>query len=53
MEFVKSEFNGLLPRHFDRSVGGAESRWKREKTRDVPSDLNDLNQEVSTRYVSV
>lgn len=53
VEFVKSEFNGLLPRHFDESTGAEGGRWKREKTREVPGDLNDVNEEVSSRYVSV
>ena len=51
VQFIKSEFNGLLPRKFEKSVG-TERLWKREKTRVVPLGLNDLNREVVDIYVS-
>ena len=51
VQFIKSEFNGLLPRKFEKSVG-TEGLWKREKTRVVPSGLNDLNREEVSNYVS-
>lgn len=53
VDFIKSGYNGTLPRHFDPSVGGISSLWMREKTRMVPSDLNDLNLEEPSHYVDV
>jgi len=52
VRFIKSEFDGLLPRHFDPSVGG-EGLWKREQTRIAPAGLNDLNREEPGSYVDV
>ena len=58
VEFVKSGFEGMLPRHFERSVGagagvGEEWWWRRGGMSFVPSDLNDQNKEEPLHYVSV
>ena len=51
VEFVKSEFDGMLPRHFIK--GEADSLlWRRNGTSFVPEDLNDLNKEDPRHYVS-
>lgn len=50
VEFVKSEFNGLLPRHFVPSTNGS-LLWTRDGTRFTPQDLNDLNKEDPSHYV--
>jgi hypothetical protein len=55
VDFVKSEFDGLLPGHFkspkagDNPVGG--SWWLRPETKIVPEGVNDLNQEEPSHYV--
>ncbi|KAF8585144.1 glycosyltransferase family 22 protein [Ramaria rubella] len=52
VRFIKSEFDGMLPRRFDASIG--ENRiWRREATRRVPPGLNDLNKEEKSHYVDV
>nr|KAF8634960.1 hypothetical protein AX15_000686 [Amanita polypyramis BW_CC] len=55
VDFIKSEFDGLLPRHFDEGlwVTNKTNWWLRPQTRVVPSDLNDLNLEEPSRYVPV
>ncbi|KAL5535984.1 ALG9 [Sanghuangporus sanghuang] len=57
VEFVKSEFDGMLPRHFEPSnseeAGVGELFWKRTGTRYVPEDLNDLNKEDMGHYVPI
>ncbi|OCB89039.1 asparagine-linked glycosylation 9 protein isoform a [Sanghuangporus baumii] len=57
VEFVKSEFDGMLPRHFEPSnseeAGVGELFWKRTGTRYVPEDLNDLNKEDMGHYASL
>ena len=50
VQFIKSDFNGLLPRHFDTSTGRGRF-WKRDATRNVPSGLNDLNKEERSHHV--
>ncbi|GJJ13352.1 hypothetical protein Clacol_007604 [Clathrus columnatus] len=52
VQFIKSEFNGLLPRYFESSSGQGRI-WKRDGTRVVPSRLNDLNREEEGQYVDV
>jgi len=52
VEFIKSDFSGLLPRHFERSYG-ADPYWKMDGTRYVPQDLNDLNIGDERHYVDV
>lgn len=56
VDFVKSEFEGMLPGHFgegDRMVPDAwvSGLWKREETRHLPLGLNDLNREEPSYYV--
>ncbi|KAH7105027.1 glycosyltransferase family 22 protein [Auriculariales sp. MPI-PUGE-AT-0066] len=59
VNFVKSAFDGQLPRHFDedaaeKSLLSWDGLFRRlEVTRRVPSDLNDLNREEVNRYVNV
>jgi len=56
VEFIKSDFRGQLPRHFEETVAGtsmpSSSWWFRPATRYVPTDVNDLNKEDLSRYVS-
>lgn len=55
VDFVKSDFSGLLPRHFIEGTAGNSSEssrwWLRPQTRYVPNDLNDLNKEEMSHYV--
>lgn len=62
VEFVKSEFDGMLPRHFETEktgegndvfVGLAKDWWLKPQTSYVPNDLNDLNKEDPSHYVPV
>ncbi|KAF8910176.1 glycosyltransferase family 22 protein [Gymnopilus junonius] len=65
VEFVKSEFDGMLPRHFEESIpedeieeGGVFAKlanrwWLRPQSRFVPNDLNDLNKEDVSHYIPV
>lgn len=52
VQFIKSDFDGLLPRRFDVSAGEG-GFWKREATRHVPLGLNDLNKEEKSHYVGL
>ncbi|KAF8495055.1 glycosyltransferase family 22 protein [Gautieria morchelliformis] len=52
VRFIKSDFDGLLPRRFDVSTGEG-GFWKREATRHVPLGLNDLNKEDKSHYVDI
>jgi len=54
VDFVKSEFDGLLPTHFEegRAKLGFSGWWDRPGMRITPSGLNDLNKEASEFYVS-
>ncbi|KAI5122384.1 hypothetical protein M0805_004141 [Coniferiporia weirii] len=53
--FVKSAFDGMLPGHFaDSGDGtGTSALWRREGTRVIPEDLNDLNKEDLRHYVDI
>lgn len=64
VEFVKSEFDGLLPRHFEEKLTSEDQShgqeaivnlskkwWLRPQTTYVPSGLNDLNKEDASHYV--
>ncbi|KAJ7269399.1 glycosyltransferase family 22 protein [Mycena haematopus] len=62
VDFVKSEFKGLLPGHFGEGEFKkipSESNmlsapwWSRPVTRLVPAGLNDLNQEQPSFYASI
>ena len=52
VDWIKSEFDGMLPGHFVETAreGGLLERAK--GTRVVPADLNDLNKEAPSFYVS-
>jgi len=55
VEFVKSEFDGLLPGHFmnlSSDDQASSTWWSRPGTRHSPEGLNDLNQEDPAHYVS-
>jgi len=65
IDFIKSEFDGMLPRHFDHNsassvvaqgstlIGALSNRfWLKPQTTYEPSDLNDLNKEDLSHYVS-
>ncbi|KAI0319029.1 asparagine-linked glycosylation 9 protein isoform a [Amylostereum chailletii] len=51
VDWIKSEFDGQLPAHFKETKGDVRSRVA--GTRNVPSGLNDLNQEEPMHYVDV
>ena len=65
VEFIKSEFDGMLPRHFETEktrtsndeandtdlVGLTKKWWLKPQTSYVPNDLNDLNKEDLSHYV--
>ena len=53
VDFVKSEFAGLLPGHFSDGEGGGDNNefWWRKGTRRTPEGLNDLNREEPRYYV--
>lgn len=63
VDFVKSEFDGLLPGHFGEGevkkvawetdiLSAAWYGWSRPETRNVPMGLNDLNREEASHYVN-
>eukprot|EP00043_Microstomoeca_roanoka_P012472 m.120748 g.120748 ORF g.120748 m.120748 type:complete len:158 (+) comp15505_c0_seq1:1402-1875(+) len=43
LDFVQSEFRGLLPKHYERTNG----------TRAIPTHMNALNKEEPSRYVDI
>ena len=51
VDFVKSDFEGLLPTHFRAGDIGREPWWDRKGSRNTPAGLNDLNKEVHEYYV--
>ncbi|KAF9469842.1 glycosyltransferase family 22 protein [Collybia nuda] len=54
VEFVKSEFDGMLPGHFKTFLANKNSTgtwWLRPETRIVPDTMNDLNREEPSHYV--
>ena len=56
VDFVKSDFDGLLPGHFGEgpSVAAEDGGlWWREGTRSAPVGLNDLNREAPGFYVRI
>ncbi|KAK0198830.1 glycosyltransferase family 22 protein [Armillaria mellea] len=53
VEFIKSEFDGLLPGHFRESVNDTLGLWPRPETRYIPKDMNDVNREEPSHYVPV
>jgi len=55
VDFVKSEFDGLVPGHFVNLSPDSQlsRRWSRPGTRHIPEGMNDLNQEELTHYVDI
>ncbi|KAG5647748.1 hypothetical protein DXG03_008471 [Asterophora parasitica] len=55
VEFIKNEFDGLLPGHFKDvpPQPGSSSLWLRPGTQLVRDDQNDLNKEELSHYVPV
>ena len=51
VDFLKSDFEGLLPAHFRSGNMGSEPWWDRKGSRNTPAGLNDLNKEVHEYYV--
>ncbi|KAF7968131.1 hypothetical protein HWV62_31803 [Athelia sp. TMB] len=55
VDFVKSDFDGLLPGHFGEGPSASAEDgglWWREGTRSAPVGLNDLNREAPGFYVA-
>ena len=50
VEFIKSDFDGLLPRHFEKTKD-LDLLSRIEGTRFLPKDLNDINKEEPSHYV--
>lgn len=55
VDFVKSEFEGLLPAHFKESHAKLTFKgwWDRPGSRITPASLNDLNNEALEFYVPI
>ncbi|KAG1757203.1 glycosyltransferase family 22 protein [Suillus lakei] len=55
VDFVKSEFDGLLPAHFEESHAklAFNGWWDRPGLRITPASLNDLNKEAPEFYVPI
>jgi alpha-1,2-mannosyltransferase len=55
VDFVKSEFGGLLPAHFEESHAKLTFKgwWDRPGSRITPASLNDLNNEALEFYVPI
>lgn len=53
VEWVKSEFDGMLPGHFRRTLREGGLMVRDQGTRVVPKGLNDLNKEEPSFYVSL
>jgi len=52
VDWLKSEFDGLLPGHFERGGESSSLFWVNDGTRVVPKGVNDLNREDPMHYVS-
>ena len=53
VDWIKSEFTGLIPGHFEEKVPQTSRFWLRDGTKRVPSGMNDMNQEELGHLVSV
>lgn len=51
VDFVNSEFRGLLPGHFSENQINSSFIWPRPQTRFTPRTMNDLNLEQPAHYV--
>ena len=52
VDWIKSEFDGMLPGHFAVTAMEGELMERVKGTRVVPKELNDLNKEAASFYVS-
>ena len=52
VEWIKSEFDGMLPGHFKRTERAAGLTERPKGTHAIPYGLNDLNKEEPSFYVS-
>ena len=52
VDWIKSEFSGLLPGHFKESVPRTSHFWARDGTTHVPPGMNDMNREEPEHLVS-
>ena len=52
VDWIKSEFSGLLPGHFAKNAQTSRF-WLREGTKYVPSGMNDMNREELGHLVSL
>jgi len=53
VDWIKSEFSGLIPGRFEENVPRASRFWLRDGTRNVPSGMNDMNREELDHLVSL
>lgn len=53
VDWIKSEFSGLLPGHFAENVPRTSRFWVRDGTKHVPSGMNDMNREEVDHLVSL
>lgn len=53
VDWIKSEFSGLLPGHFEEKVPQTSRFWLRDGTKRVPSGMNDMNREELDHLVSL
>ncbi|KAH9897963.1 glycosyltransferase family 22 protein [Cubamyces lactineus] len=53
VDWIKSEFDGMLPGHFAETPRGGGLLERVKGTRVIPKDLNDLNKEAPRLYADV
>lgn len=53
VDWIKSEFSGLMPGHFEENVPQRSRFWLQDGTKYVPSGMNDMNQEEVDHLVSL
>ena len=53
VDWIKSEFSGLLPGHFVERIPASSRFWLRDGTKYVPSGMNDMNREEVEHLVSL
>lgn len=52
VDWLKSEFDGLLPGHYAENVTSTNTYWFAEGTKAIPQEMNDMNKEEPMHYVS-
>ena len=52
VDWIKSEFSGLIPGHFGEKVPQKSRFWLRDGTKKVPPGMNDMNREELSHLVS-